>query len=54
MLLSTGEQVTIALLAVALHESGIDAISYTGSQIKLITDGNFSNAKIESISTEKS
>jgi len=37
----------------ALHEIGIDAISYTGSQIKLITDGNFSNAKIESISTEK-
>ncbi len=53
MLLSTGEQVTIALLAMALHEIGIDAISYTGSQIKLITDGNFSNAKIESISTEK-
>ena len=53
MLLSTGEQVTIALLAMALHEIGIDAISYTGFRIKNITDGNFSNAKIESISTEK-
>ena len=53
MLLSTGEQVSTAMLAMALHETGIDAISYTGSQIKLITDGNFANAKIESISTDK-
>lgn len=53
MLLSTGEQVSIALLAMALHEIGIDAISYTGSQIKVLTDGNFSRAKIESISTER-
>ncbi|HOT19650.1 MAG TPA: aspartate kinase, partial [Spirochaetota bacterium] len=51
MLLSTGEQVSIALLAMALHDSGINAISYTGSQVKLITDGNFSNARIQSIST---
>jgi len=53
MLLSTGEQVSIALLAMALHDSGINAISYTGSQVKLITDGNFSNARIQSISTER-
>ncbi len=53
MLLSTGEQVSISLLAMALHEIGIDAISYTGSQIRVITDGNFSRAKIESISTGK-
>jgi aspartate kinase len=53
MLLSTGEQVTIALLAMALHEIGIDAISYTGAQVKVLTDGNFSNARIQSISTEK-
>ena len=53
MLLSTGEQVSIALLAMALHEIGIDAISYTGSQIKVITDGNFTKAKIESISTDR-
>lgn len=53
MLLSTGEQVSIALLAIALHAAGIDAISYTGSQIKMMTDGNFSNAKIANISTEK-
>ncbi|MBN2402839.1 MAG: aspartate kinase [Spirochaetes bacterium] len=51
MLLSTGEQVSIAMLAMALHETGIDAISFTGSQVKLMTDGNFANAKIESIAT---
>jgi aspartate kinase len=53
MLLSTGEQVSISLLAIALHSIGVDAISYTGSQIRLMTDGNFSNAKIAGISTER-
>jgi aspartate kinase len=53
MLLSTGEQVSIALLAMALHEIGINAISYTGSQVKVITDGNFSNARIQSIATDR-
>lgn len=53
MLLSTGEQVSISLLAIALHTIGVDAISYTGSQIKLMTDGNFSNAKISGISTDR-
>ncbi len=53
MLLSTGEQVSIALLAIALHEIGVDAISYTGSQVKVVTDGNYSNAKIEKIMSER-
>ena len=53
MLLSTGEQVSIALLAMALHEIGIGAVSYTGAQIRLVTDGNFSNARIEKISTDR-
>ncbi len=53
MLISTGEQVSIAMLAMALHEKGIGAISYTGTQIRVKTDGNFSEAKIESIATEK-
>lgn len=53
MLLSTGEQVSIALLAIALHEIGVDAISYTGSQVRVLTDGNFSNAKIAGISTDR-
>jgi aspartate kinase len=49
MLLTTGEQISISLLAMALHEIGVDAVSYTGSQIKVMTDGIHSNAKIESI-----
>ena len=53
MLLATGEQVSIALLAMALHEIGIDAISYTASQIRLLTDGNFTRARIASVGTER-
>ena len=53
MLISTGEQVSISLLAMALHEIEIKAVSHTGFQVKVLTDGNFSNAKIESISSEK-
>ncbi len=53
MLLSTGEQVSISLLAMALHEMGVTAVSHTGGQIEVLTDGNYSNAKIESISAER-
>ncbi|WCL49651.1 aspartate kinase [Leptospira sp. GIMC2001] len=49
MLLSTGEQVSVALLAMALESIGVPAVSFTGSQIKMMTDGNHSNAKIDSI-----
>lgn len=49
MLLSTGEQVSIALLAMALNEIGVPAMSFTGFQIRVMTDGNHSNAKIDSI-----
>ncbi len=49
MLLSTGEQVSISLLAMALMEIGVPAISFTGFQIKMRTDRNYSNAKIDSI-----
>jgi len=52
MLLSTGEQVSISLLAMALQETGIDAISFTGSQIKMITEGEHREAKIVSIDSE--
>lgn len=45
-LISTGEQVTIALLAMALHAQGHQAISFTGGQIGMITDENFSKARI--------
>lgn len=52
VLLSTGEQVTIALLCMALEELGQAAISYTGSQVKIITDASYTKARIESIQTE--
>jgi aspartate kinase len=51
MLLSTGEQVSISLLAMALHAVDVEAMSFTGSQVKILTDGNFSNARIEKIDT---
>jgi len=52
MLLSTGEQVSIALLAMALHSIGVNALSFTGAQVRIETDGNYSNARIRKIHTE--
>ena len=49
VLLSTGEQVTIALLCMALKARGCDARSYTGSQVKIITDDSHTKARIQSI-----
>ena len=49
VLLSTGEQVTIALLAMALKELGVDARSYTGSQVRILTDSSHSKARILNI-----
>jgi len=43
---STGEQVTIGLLAIALHELGINAKSYTGSQVRILTDNAHTKARI--------
>jgi aspartate kinase len=48
-LLATGEQVTIALMAMAIHAQGHEAISFTGGQIGLVTDNAFSKARIQSI-----
>ncbi|MBP3949706.1 aspartate kinase [Bacillus suaedae] len=53
MLLSTGEQVTIALLTMALMEKGIDAISLTGWQAGIQTEAHHGNAKITSIVNER-
>ncbi|ORU94006.1 MAG: aspartate kinase [Cycloclasticus sp. symbiont of Bathymodiolus heckerae] len=53
VLLSTGEQVTIALLCMAIEELGHKAVSYTGSQVKIITDDSHSKARIEDIHTDK-
>jgi aspartate kinase len=49
VLLSTGEQVTIALLCMALKARGCDARSYTGSQVKIVTDDAHTKARIQSI-----
>ena len=49
MLLSTGEQVTIALLAMAIHELGERAISFTGPQVGIVTDDAHAKAKIVEI-----
>src|SRR5258708_18490957 len=50
---STGEQVTIGLLAMALIELGVRAKSYTGWQVKFLTDSAFTKARILSIDEEK-
>lgn len=51
MLLTTGEQVTISLLTMALVENGIDAISYTGWQAGINTEPIFGNSRIARIDT---
>ena len=52
-LLATGEQVTIALMAMAIHDQGHEAISFTGGQIGLVTDNAFSKARIQSINKQR-
>ncbi len=52
-LLVTGEQVTIALMAMAICAQGREAISFTGGQIGLVTDASFSKAKIQSINKQR-
>ncbi len=52
-LLATGEQVTIALMAMAIHAQGHEAISFTGGQIGLVTDNSFSKARIQSINKQR-
>jgi len=49
MLLTTGEQVTISLLSMALQQIGCDAISYLGSQVRIVTDSEHGKARIKSI-----
>jgi aspartate kinase len=46
---ATGEQVTIGLLAIALHELGIGARSYTGGQVRVLTDNAYTKARILTI-----
>lgn len=53
VLVSTGEQITIAKLAIMLNSMGYKAISFTGWQLPIITDGNFTDAKIKYINSDK-
>ena len=53
VLLSTGEQVTIALLCMALKEKGSDAVSFTGGQVSIQTDGAHSKARIKNIDAKR-
>ena len=53
VLLSTGEQVTISLLCMALHSLGCDASSYTGGQVKILTDSSYTKARIREIEDAK-
>ena len=49
---ATGEQVTIGLLAIALHELGLKARSYTGGQVRVLTDNAFTKARILDIDVD--
>jgi aspartate kinase len=53
VLLSTGEQVTTALLSMALNERGVKARSYTGAQVRILTDSAHTKARIREIDDER-
>jgi aspartate kinase len=53
MLLSTGEQISIALVAMAIQTLGERAISFTGAQVGIVTDSTHTKARIKSISTAR-
>jgi aspartate kinase len=49
MIAATGEQVSVGLLAIALQAEGLDAVSYAGWQVSIVTDSAFTKARIQSI-----
>ena len=53
MLLATGEQVSIALLAMALHAQGVPAVSMTGPQVGIVTESTHGRARILEVRTER-
>src|SRR5437762_4952592 len=53
MLLTAGERVAMALLAMALHDLGVEAISFTGSQSGILTDGAHNAARITAVKPER-
>jgi aspartate kinase len=52
-LLSTGEQQSVSLFAMALDAMGYDAISFTGGQIRMITDSDYTRARIKSVDAKR-
>jgi len=53
MLVSTGEQISVALMAIAVHKLGHEAVSLTGAQMGIITDDSFTKARIANISPKR-
>ena len=53
MIASTGEQVSVGLLALALQAEGLDAVSYTGWQVPVKTDSAYTKARITAIDDER-
>jgi aspartate kinase len=53
MLLATGEQVTIALLAMAIHAQGHEAISFTGAQAGIVSDATHTRARIQEVRADR-
>lgn len=53
VLMSTGEQVSMSLLSIALNNLGIDAVSFTGQQIEIKTEGSHTKSRIADINEEK-
>jgi aspartate kinase len=53
MLLATGEQVTIALLAMAIHAQGHEAISFTGAQAGIVSDASHTKARIQEVRADR-
>ena len=52
-LLATGEQISIALMAMAIHAAGHGAISFTGGQVGLVTDSMHTKARIQEVNVER-
>ena len=52
VIMSTGEQVSIALLAIAIEKRGVPAVSYTGAQVKILTDSAHMKARIKGIDSD--
>jgi aspartate kinase len=53
MIASTGEQVSVGLLAIALQAEGMQAVSYTGWQVPILTDDSYTKARIQSIEDKR-